>query len=158
MLLWPVLLILFTMSVAFRSTRSIRRVVGTRRNLFGSPSDDKKGLMGGLADKMGMGGMGNMMGALKKAQEMSKAAEKMKTDLTNQQISFSDPSGGATVTFTGMADVINIKVTDALAAKGGAAVSAALNQALREGTIKTKGSMQEQMKAILPPGMDFPKF
>jgi DNA-binding YbaB/EbfC family protein len=109
--------------------------------------DSKKGGM--------FGGMGDMMGALKKAQEMAKQLEQMNSELESTHITGKDTTGTVTATFNGMSKPVSIKVSDSLLAQGADAVSLAVTQAVVDGYTKsqtaTVGKMQElYSKAGLP--------
>lgn len=50
--------------------------------------------------------MGDIMGSMKKAQEIAKQAETVNKELSMEIVIGSDPSGGATATFNGLGQPI----------------------------------------------------
>lgn len=119
----------------------------TSRNLFGrsdpakNPIDNKNG--GGI-----FGGMGDMFGALKKAQELAKKAEQLNKELSSSHFIGKDTSGTVTATFDGTAKPVSVAVPDSMLAQGSDAVSLAVTQAVLDGHTKSQAAMMGRMQDL----------
>lgn len=127
----------------------------TRIHLFGrsAPKDN-----GGAKNEGGgmLGGLGNIMENMKKAQEAMKQAETLKAELGRQIISGSDPSGQASASFDGLGNPISIHLSESLIAQGAEAASRAASQAIQDAHSKTITAMTSRMQSLFP-GMSLPK-
>lgn len=87
-------------------------------------ADEKKGPLGGL------GGLGDIMGAMKKAQEFSSSAKTLQDELKETEIEASVRDGAVTIIMTGQQHPLSVKVSDELAKEGGEEVSKAVTECL----------------------------
>jgi len=95
--------------------------------LFGGGGGGGKEGGGGM-----MGGMGNMMETIKKAQEMGTKVKAMQEELVNTEVEATSADGGVTVVISGAQVPMEVTVTDEMCAQGATAVSEALTSAMRE--------------------------
>eukprot|EP00596_Hydrurales_sp_CCMP1899_P009288 CAMPEP_0119033112 /NCGR_PEP_ID=MMETSP1177-20130426/106_1 /TAXON_ID=2985 /ORGANISM="Ochromonas sp, Strain CCMP1899" /LENGTH=159 /DNA_ID=CAMNT_0006989583 /DNA_START=48 /DNA_END=527 /DNA_ORIENTATION=+ len=147
------IIICFFMCIALVASFTVQRTVvpsisTSKLNLFGNP-EPKKDNSPKKDDKGGMfGGMGDLMGSMKKAQEIAKQAEVVNKELMETIIVGNDPSSQVYATFNGLGMPIGLKVSDELAAKGGEAVSLASTQAMVDGHTKSQNTMMQRMQAL----------
>jgi DNA-binding YbaB/EbfC family protein len=105
-------------------------------------------LFGGGGNKEGgggLGGMGNMMETIKKAQEMGVKVKELQAELVNTEVEATSADGGVTVVVSGAQVPMDVKVTDEMCGKGAKAVSQALTAAMREAH---KNSMEYSQKKL----------
>lgn len=117
----------------------------TSKFLFGN-SEPKK-----VPEKAGggmFGGMGNMMEAMKKAQDMAKQAETMNKELESTFITGHDASGHVEATVNGVGKPIGVKVADSVLALGGDAVSLAVTQAVLDAHDKSNKAMMSRVQSM----------
>lgn len=147
MFIAKLLVLLLTMIVArsfiHRNTRLVTRPL-SRQFLFGNPEPPKNNAPekkdGGL-----LGNMGNLMESVKKAQEIAKQTEVLNKQLSETVITGNDASGEVVATFTGLGVPLEIKISDAMAAKGAEAVSLATTEAVKDGHTKSTSNMMAKM-------------
>lgn len=141
------LLFLCLVSHAYVVPRAVVRAgrFDTSKFLFGNSEPknvpEKKNGGGGM-----FGGMGNMMEAMKKAQDMAKQAELMNKELESTFITGYDTSGDVVATFNGIGKPIGVKVADSILALGGDAVSLAVTQAVLDAHAKSNNAMMGRVK------------
>lgn len=87
-------------------------------------ADEKKNPLGGL------GGLGNIMDAMKKAQEFSSSAKDLQDELKETEIEATVRDGAVKITMTGQQHPIEVVVSDELAQQGGEEVSKAVTECL----------------------------
>ena len=152
-----VVLAVVAIAGAFRhfSTRLHRNGHLTQQFLFGSPEPPKNSSSEKKKDGGLLGGMGNMMESMKKAQEIAKKAEELNKQLAATVISGSDSSGEVIATFTGLGIPIEIKIPDAIVEQGSEAVSKAATEAMKDGHGKSTSNMMGKMQELYAgvPGM-----
>ena len=119
----------------------------TARHLFGGAPENKpapKKDGGGL-----FGGMGNMMEAMKKAQEMAKQAETVNKELMDTMVVGQDPSGMIITTFNGVGIPISMKIADGFAqGKSADELSLACSQAMIDGHKRSQQAMVAKMQKM----------
>ena len=136
---------------------TMQKSTSTRLNLFGAPEPKKdspaKSGGGGLFG--GMGGGGGMMDKMKQAQDMMKQAETINKELMETVVMGQDAQGQVFATFNGMAVPVGLKISDAMLAQGGEAVSLAATQAMIDAHQKAQGVMMQRMSQLYGglPGM-----
>lgn len=94
------------------------------RRSFTMMADDKKNPLGGL------GGLGDIMGAMKKAQEFQSSAKTLQEELKETEIEATVRDGGVKVIMSGQQHPLEVVVSDELAALGGSEVSKAVTECL----------------------------
>jgi nucleoid-associated protein EbfC len=87
-------------------------------------ADEKKNPLGGL------GGLGNIMDAMKKAQEFSSSAKNLQDELKDTEIEATVRDGAVKVVLTGQQHPVEVTVSDDLAKLGGEEVSKAVTECL----------------------------
>lgn len=120
--------------------------ISTTKFLFGNSEpknvpEKKNG--GGM-----FGGMGNMMEAMKKAQDMAKQAEVMNKELESTFITGYDTTGDVVATFNGIGKPIGVKVADSMLELGGDAVSLAVTQAVLDAHAKSSNAMLKRVSEM----------
>lgn len=108
----------------------------------GGGGDDNKKSKNPLS---GLGGLGNIMDAMKKAQEFTSVAKDLQDELKNTEIEASVRDGQVTVTMTGQQVPVKVEVTDDLVAQGSEQVSAAVTEAVIAAHTKSSQYMKEKM-------------
>lgn len=96
----------------------------------------------------GLGGLGNIMDAMKKAQEFTSVAKDLQEQLKNTEIVASVREGQVTVTMTGQQVPVKVEVTDELIAQGSEQVSAAVTEAVIAAHTKSAQYMKEKMGSL----------
>eukprot|EP01031_Cornospumella_fuschlensis_P035864 gene35864-43501_t len=144
-----ILLIVFVASAEAFGTfpRIMHHSSISRRFLFGSPEPPKNNAPakkdGGL-----FGGMGNMMEAMKKAQEVAKQAETLNKELAETVMTGQDPTGQAVAQFTGLGVPVGVKLSEGLVAQGAEAASIAVSQAVIDAHTKVQTMMVQRMQQL----------
>lgn len=87
-------------------------------------ADEKKNPLGGL------GGLGDIMGAMKKAQEFQSSAKTLQEELKETEIEATVRDGGVKVIMTGQQHPVEVVISDEVAALGGEEVSKAVTECL----------------------------
>jgi len=148
--------LLLASSTAFRTIvphRAAIVVPVSRRYLFGSPEPpkDKKGGM--------FGGLGDMMGNMKKMQEVTKLAQELQKDLAETIVVGQDGNNLVVVTYTATGKPISMKISEEAMNKGADALSAAASKAMlsahEKGTEVAKSKTEDLFKRFgipIPPG------
>lgn len=90
-------------------------------------------------------GMGNIMDAMKKAQEFTSVAKDLQEQLKNTEIETTVRDGQVTVIMTAQSVPLKVEVSDDLVAKGAAEVSAAVTEGVVAAHQKTSEYMREKM-------------
>mmetsp|Transcript_26968 Transcript_26968/g.27211 ORF Transcript_26968/g.27211 Transcript_26968/m.27211 type:complete len:153 (+) Transcript_26968:68-526(+) len=134
---------LIASAFAFYAPKFTSRI--TKRNLFGSPQDNKPAPK---KDQGMFGGMGNMMESMKKAQEIAKQAEVINKELADQIVTGKDASGAVTATYNGLSMPISMKIEESAMSMSAEELSTATTQAMVEGFKKAQGAMMQKMQAL----------
>ena len=95
-----------------------------------------------------VGGMGNLMDSMKKAQEIAKQAEVVNKELQDTVIMGQDPSGSVFATFNGLGVPVGLKIADSIMDQGAEAVSLASTQAMVDAHKKSQEAMMTKMSAL----------
>ncbi|CAN8061420.1 unnamed protein product [Agarophyton chilense] len=106
-----------------------------------------------MADKpknplSGLGGLGNIMDAMKKAQEFTSVAKELQEQLKNTEIEASVRDGQVKVTMTAQQVPVKVEVTDDLVALGSSEVSAAVTEGIIAAHSKATEYMREKMGSL----------
>ncbi|KAK4534072.1 hypothetical protein CDCA_CDCA01G0097 [Cyanidium caldarium] len=102
--------------------------------------NDKKQGGGGL-----FGGLGNLMDAMKKAQEFSKSAQALQEELKSIELEATSADGRVRVVITGQQVPVRVEIADDLIAEGNPAVSDAVTEAVKEAHKLSAERMKTQL-------------
>ncbi len=125
-----------------RRSKSGRHGLGAR-NLRAN-GENKDGKAGGKGGGL-FGGLGNLMDAMKKAQEFSKSAQQLQEELKNTEIEATSSDGRVRAVVSGQQVPIRVEVADDLLAEGNPAVSEAVTEAVRNAHLKSAEVMRQQL-------------
>lgn len=100
----------------------------------------KQGGGGGM-----FGGLGNLMDAMKKAQEFSKSAQDLQEQLKRTEVEATARDGGVRVVVTGQQVPLRVEVSDALLSEGNPAVNEAVTEAVQAAHAKSAEMMKQQL-------------
>ncbi|KAK4530441.1 hypothetical protein CCYA_CCYA04G1298 [Cyanidiococcus yangmingshanensis] len=109
-----------------------------------SNGESKDGKAGGKGGGL-FGGLGNLMDAMKKAQEFSKSAQALQEELKNTEIEATSSDGRVRAVVSGQQIPIRVEVSDDLLAEGNPAVSDAVTEAVRNAHLKSAELMRQQL-------------
>jgi len=111
--------------------------------LGGGDGEKKEGGGGGM-----FGGMGNVMEAMKKAQEFTEATKKLQEDLKESEVTAESECGQVTAVVSGQQVPLSVTISDEVIAKGAEATSAAVTDAVKKAHEKSLTDMREQLSAL----------
>ena len=159
MILIIVTCVLFlTTTNAFHPLKTnIKLTSSSRKFLFGGPAENKPAPEkkdGGL-----FGGMGNMMDAMKKAQDMAKQAETINKELSETVVVGQDPNGLVVAQFNGIGSPISMRIGEGFKDMSAEDLSLACSQAMADGHKRAQATMMNRMSQMyadagvpVPPG------
>lgn len=121
----------------------------SRQYLFGN-ADNNKPAAGGDGKKDGglFGGMGDMMGAMKKAQEMAKQAETINKELSETVVVGQDPKGLVVAQFNGIGSPISMRIGEGHKDMSAEDLSLACSQAMADGHKRAQETMMSRMSQM----------
>ena len=153
-----VCLLFLTATHAFQPLKTNFKLTSrSRKFLFGGPAENKPAPQkkdGGL-----FGGMGNMMDAMKKAQDMAKQAETINKELSETVVVGQDPNGLVVAQFNGIGSPISMRIGEGFKDMSAEDLSLACSQAMADGHKRAQATMMNRMSQMyadagvpVPPG------
>ncbi|BAM81540.1 hypothetical protein, conserved [Cyanidioschyzon merolae strain 10D] len=131
-----------------RPRRALRLRDAQRRHsgvsILEANGESKDGKAGGKGGGL-FGGLGNLMDAMKKAQEFSKSAQALQEELKNTEVEATSSDGRVRAVVSGQQVPIRVEVSDELIAEGNPAVSDAVTEAVRNAHVKSAELMRQQL-------------
>ena len=151
-------ILLITATDAFSPLKTNFKLTSSSRQfLFGGsaenkPAPDKKD--GGM-----FGGMGNMMDAMKKAQDMAKQAETINKELSETVVVGQDSKGLVVAQFNGIGSPISMRIGEGFKDMSSEDLSLACTEAMADGHKRAQATMMNRMSQMyadagvpVPPG------
>uniref|UniRef100_A0A7S1TCI2 Nucleoid-associated protein n=1 Tax=Compsopogon caeruleus TaxID=31354 RepID=A0A7S1TCI2_9RHOD len=120
------------------SSRRLSRVCSRRTTV--AMADDTAGR--GSNPFANLGKIGDIMGAMKKAQSFASSAKELQDELKKTELEASSEDGLVTVFYTGQQVPLRVEVAEELLSKGPEAVSASVTEAVQAAHAKSTQHMQ----------------
>ena len=146
-----IICILFlTVTNAFSPLKTnVKLTSNSRQFLFGGPPDNKDNKpANGKKDGGLFGGMGNMMDAMKKAQDMAKQAETINKELSETVVVGQDPNGLVVAQFNGIGSPISMRIGEGFKGMSAEDLSLACSQAMTDGHKRAQATMMNRMSQM----------